>query len=57
MDMLNMYQSLGICSKVYDFGEEILGSLKERFEEIDRVAEYNQAKVLSAMQKNRVSAQ
>ena len=57
MDMLNMYQSLGICSKVYNFGEEILAGLKERFEEIDRVAEYNQAKVLSAMQKNRVSAQ
>ena len=35
----------------------MLAGLKERFEAIDRVAEYNQAKVIGAMQKNRVSAQ
>ncbi len=57
MQIENMYQSLGICQKVYQFGEEILASLKERFEEIDRVSEYNQCKVIGAMQKNRVSAQ
>jgi len=55
--MENMYRSLGVCAEVYGFGEEILKILKERFEEIDRVSEYNQAKVLGAMQKNRVSAQ
>ena len=57
MQIENMYQALGVCPKVYGFGEEILAGLKERFEEIDRVAEYNQAKVVAAMQKNRVSAQ
>ena len=50
MQIENMYQSLGICQMVYQFGEEILASLKERFEEIDRVSEYNQCKVIGAMQ-------
>lgn len=51
-----IYASLGINEAVYSFGEEILSSLKERFEEIDRIAEINQCKVISAMQKNRVNA-
>lgn len=50
-----MYERLGISSRVYEFGQEIIEGLKERFEKIDQVAEYNQLKVLSAMQKNRVS--
>ena len=53
--MEKMYESLGISSRVYEFGQEIIGGLKERFEKIDQVAEYNQLKVLGAMQKNRVS--
>ena len=53
--MEKMYESLGISSRVYEFGQEIIEGLKERFEKIDQVAEYNQLKVLSAMQKNRVS--
>jgi cystathionine beta-lyase family protein involved in aluminum resistance len=53
---INSYLDLGISGSVYNFGEEILSSLKERFEEIDRVAEMNQCKVISAMQKNRVNA-
>ena len=57
MQTETMYESLGICPKVFAFGEEILGGLRERFDEIDRVSEYNQAKVIGAMQKNRVSAQ
>ena len=52
-----MYEQLGISSQVYDFGHEIEASLKERFEEFDRIAEYNQLKVLHAMQKNNVSAE
>lgn len=52
----NMYEELGISAKVLAFGEETLKELSERFEKIDRIAEYNQAKVLAAMQKNRVSA-
>lgn len=51
-----MYIDLGICSEVYEYGEKILSSLSSRFEEIDRIAEINQCKVLSAMQKNRVNA-
>lgn len=58
MDNLQqMYESLGICKEVYCFGEKIEKKLKERFAAIDEVAEYNQLKVLSAMQKNRVSAE
>ena len=51
-----LYEELGICKKVYDFGEKILEGLKSRFEEIDSTAELNQLKVISAMQKNKVNA-
>ncbi|MFI3313034.1 MAG: methionine gamma-lyase family protein [Eubacteriales bacterium] len=51
-----MYEKMGISKEVYHFGEEILQSLTQRFAEVDTVAEHNQAKVLHAMQKNRVSA-
>jgi len=54
--MKSMYETLGVSSRVYEYGEEILDGLKERFAAVDAVAEYNQAKVLAAMQKNRVSA-
>ena len=54
--MKNMYATLGISPQVYDFGEQILSQLRERFDAIDQVAEYNQAKVLHAMQENRISA-
>ena len=57
MDIKEIYQNLGICPEVYEYGETILAGLRERFEEIDATAEYNQAKVLSAMRENRVSAQ
>jgi cystathionine beta-lyase family protein involved in aluminum resistance len=53
--MRELYEQLGISSQVYDFGQKIEMSLKERFEEFDKVAEYNQMKVLLAMQKNKVS--
>ena len=57
MDQLTqMYQSLGISPAVYAYGEKTLEKIADRFAAIDQVAEYNQAKVLSAMQKNRVSA-
>lgn len=48
------YASMGISSAVYDYGTEILTQLSERFAAIDEVAEYNQLKVLHAMQKNQV---
>ncbi len=53
--LLNLYNELGISPAVYQYGEETLKKLADRFADIDRIAEYNQAKVLSAMQKNRVS--
>lgn len=55
MEITNMYQSMGISNEVYHFGKEILEGLKERFEKIDEVAEYNQMKVLNAMQQCKVS--
>lgn len=48
------YEELGISKEVYDFGEKIIDGLKERFDKIDKTAEYNQCKVLAAMKKNRV---
>ena len=50
-----MYLSMGISEQVYEFGNQILEELKERFAAIDANAEYNQLKVLKAMQKNQVS--
>lgn len=55
MDNLEIYKTAGISDEVYKFSNEILDSLKERFEKIDKVAEYNQIKVINAMQKNKVS--
>jgi cystathionine beta-lyase family protein involved in aluminum resistance len=49
------YEALGISPKVIRYCSEIENTLKERFAEIDRIAEYNQMKVLAAMQKNRLS--
>ena len=54
-EICTMYHAMGISQKVYAFGESVLEELKERFQEIDRVAEYNQCKVLSAMQQEKVS--
>ncbi len=54
--LLEMYQTLGISPAVYAYGEEAIRRLADRFAAIDQVAEHNQAKVLRAMQKNRVSA-
>ena len=55
MELANMYGQLGISEKVLNFAKEIEASLKERFEAIDEVAEYNQVKVIKAMQDARVS--
>lgn len=50
-----VYESLGISPQVYEKGEKILSSLEKRFKEIDEIAEYNQLKVLKAMQECKVS--
>ena len=56
MGIHDMYQELGVSRQVYEFGETVLASLRERFDELDKIAEHNQAKVIAAMQKNRVNA-
>lgn len=56
-NMINMYEALGISRELIEYSEKITAKLKNRFEVIDNVAEYNQMKVLSAMQKNRVSSE
>lgn len=53
--MKELYQSMGICQEVYLYGEQIIENLRERFAEIDANAEYNQLKVLNAMQESQVS--
>ena len=49
------YTEIGIRKSVLDFGNQIEAGLKERFRAIDETAEYNQLKVIRAMQENRVS--
>ena len=55
-ELLQLYNTMGISGGVYAYGEKALDGLKERFAQIDKIAEHNQAKVIAAMQKNRVSA-
>ncbi|WP_026660206.1 methionine gamma-lyase family protein [Butyrivibrio sp. AC2005] len=54
-ELKSMYKSMGIPEAVYDFCDEIWEGLKPRFEKIKEISEYNQAKVLKAMQDNKVS--
>ena len=56
MTAADIYQALGVSGEVLAYGEKILETLRPRFAEIDARAEINQAKVLAAMQKNRVNA-
>lgn len=53
--MREMYKNMGICHEVYDYCDNIIKSLHDRFEEIDKNAEYNQMKVIKAMQDNKVA--
>lgn len=50
-----MYRQLGISRKVYEYGEKIWEALSGRFQEIERISEYNQIKVIAAMQNQKVS--
>lgn len=51
----DQYARFGISEQAAQFGEEILSSLTERFRKIDETAEYNQLKVIHAMQACKVS--
>ncbi len=50
------YEAFGIRKEVLDFADPILDSLKKRFDAIDETAEYNQLRVIRAMQENEVDA-
>lgn len=50
-----MYARMGIGKQVYEYGMAVSEKLVSRFREIDRTAEYNQMKVIGAMQDCRVS--
>ena len=53
----SMYQAMGISPEIYAYGKKTEEKLRERFRQIDETAEYNQLKVVAAMQKNRISAE
>ncbi len=55
IELSKQYEQFGISEAVYRFGEETLTSLASRFAMIDENAEYNQLKVIRAMQEAGVS--
>lgn len=55
IDLSRQYQLFGISEEVLAYGEQILDSLQDRFRTIDETAEYNQLKVIHAMQACSVS--
>ena len=60
MDNLNkeiqkQYERMGINSDVLNISDEIINDLSQRFQKIDKISEYNQLKVVSAFQKNKVA--
>ena len=56
MELFEIYHTLGLSREVYDRGQKVLSRLEKRFQEIDTIAEYNQAKVLAAMQEHKIGA-
>jgi len=55
VSLKEQYKKLQLSEEVINYCKTIEDGLKERFSQIDEVAEYNQMKVLAAMQKNRVA--
>lgn len=55
LETKTQYKQLGISEEVYAFGKKIEEKLTERFQKVDEVAEFNQLKVIQAMQDRRVS--
>lgn len=55
MTLKEYYNTLGISPEVYEFSIKIEEELKERYESLDQVTEFNQMKVLLAMQKNKLA--
>lgn len=50
-----LYMKMGIDSKLISLSNKIEEDLKDRFQHVDSIAEFNQLKVLKAMQDNNVS--
>lgn len=54
-ELKHMYQELGISDQVFDFANTIEEEIKDKFKAIDDIAEYNQMKVIKAMQNHQIS--
>ena len=52
--LASLYAAFGISEKVLSFAEPVLKKLRPRFDEIDETAEYNQLRVIRAMQQNHI---
>ena len=50
-----MYNKFGIKKEILELSNKIKPELEKIFESIDKIAEYNSLKVLTAFQKNNVS--
>ncbi len=55
MNRNTMLNTLGISNKLIEMADQVESQIQEKFKEIDDIAAFNQLKVLSAMQKNRIS--
>ena len=54
-ELKKQYENLGISNKVYEMAEDVISNLSDEFERIDKVAEFNQLKVIKAFQNNKIS--
>lgn len=57
MEINSIYKEMGISEEVLNFGSNVLSDLEERFRKIDETVEYNQLKVIKAMQDAKVDAE
>ena len=57
MEINSIYKEMGISEEVLSFGSKVLSDLDERFRKIDETVEYNQLKVIKAMQDAKVDAE
>ena len=52
--LVGQYAAFGISQQVLDFAAPVLEGLRERFDAIDETAEYNQLRVIRAMQESHI---
>lgn len=53
--LIHQYKKFGIDPVLLTYADKVEKTLEERFLNIDQIAEYNQLKVIEAMQKNKVN--